>query len=664
MKLKQNIALSAITSILLCSNIYAEDIKQLDSLTVTAQKKEENIQKVPISMTLLDEVNITDRNIETVEEIASYTPNLMFFAYGSQTQIAPSLRGIFSDMEAKTVPTAVYVDGVPVLDGWAMNEALFNIQRIEVLKGPQGTLYGKNAETGIINIHTIQPTNEFKGKLDIKLGSDKKRQINLSASGAIIENKLLAGIYLSHNEKEGFIENLNTGSKIDNREKDAARLNLIYKANDNLEISLINSILKHDDGGIKMSYSSQDAKKGLTSEFQGYNKSEIVNNALKVKYNLSDDAYLESVTTRRDFDLVDGDDWDFTDNPSSQAHMTRDSNTKSYSQELRYVDKFLDNKLDFLAGIFADKKDEKFYFSWSGYPFKRDFDDHSLGIFTHIKYQVSNNIALLTGARYDKETKKFKDVLNGVDLENDYSAFSPKLSLEYFINKDIMTYATIAKGYRAGGYNHMAPKGHSNLSFDKESLINYELGFKSILLDNKLTFNSSIYYMDISDMQVTTATSPSEEYLSNAGKAHSTGLEIEMNYNVNDNLSLFSSLGINETKFDTFKDVNGDYEGNYNPFAPKYNFNLGFQYRGDNGIYARTDLNGYGKMFYDKENKHEKKAYSLVNAKIGYESENYDIYIYAKNLFDKNHDSKGYYNGYYTIYSEPREIGIQLAYRF
>lgn len=334
MKLKQNTALSVITSIILCSNVYAKDVKQLDSLTVTAQKQEENIQKVPISMTLLDEVNIADRNIENIEEIASYTPNLMFFAYGSQTQIAPSLRGIFSDMEAKTVPTAVYVDGVPVLDGWAMNEMLFNIQRIEVLKGPQGTLYGKNAETGIINIHTIQPTNEFKGKIDTKLGNDKKRQINLSASGPIIENKLLAGIYLSHNEKEGFIENLNTGNKIDNREKDAARLNLIYKVNDNLEISLINSILKHDDGGIKMSYSSQDATKGLTSEFQGYNKSKIINNALKVKYNLSDTAYLESVTTRRDFDLVDGDDWDFTDNPASQAHMTRDSNTKSYSKNL------------------------------------------------------------------------------------------------------------------------------------------------------------------------------------------------------------------------------------------------------------------------------------------------------------------------------------------
>ena len=277
---------------------------------------------------------------------------------------------------------------------------------------------------------------------------------------------------------------------------------------------------------------------------------------------------------------------------------------------------------------------------------------------------MSNNLSILTGIRYDKEKKEFASNLGNIKLDSTYAEVSPKLSFEYNFEENKMAYLTVAKGYRAGGYNHMAPSGHANLKFDKETLWNYELGYKSMMLNDKLIFNTSIYYMDIKDMQVTTATAPDEEFVSNAGEAHSQGLEVEVNYQITDELSTFSALGINETKFDKFQDVNGDYKGIINPFAPKYNYNLGFKYRAEKGYYAGANLNGYGKMFFDKENKHEKKAYSLLNSKIGYETNDYDIYLYGKNILDKNHDSKGYYNGVYTIYSEEREIGVQLAYRF
>ena len=662
MKKLNYIGLSAITSLLLYGNIYANEMKTLDTVTVTAQKKAENIQDVPISMTLLDEISIVDKNIELIEDIAAYTPNLMFFSYGSDSQISPSLRGIFSDMEAKNVPMAIYIDGVPILDGWAMNENLNNIERIEVLKGPQGTLYGKNAETGVMNIHTKQPSNTTQGSIGLEIGSDNKKKINLNLSGALIEDKLLLGLSASHYEKDGFLKDRNTGKNIDDRQRASLRLNLIYKAADNLDISFINSILKYDDGSVKMSYVTQ-GKNDISQNFKGYNKSQIVNNALKIKYMMSDKSYIESITTRRDFDLVDGDDWDFTNNPTPQYHMTRDSNTKSYSEEIKYVDSFLNDKLDFLAGIYMDKKDENFDFAWSGYPIERDFKDKSLGLFTHIKYQLSNNLSILTGIRYDKEKKEYADQNRNIKEENTYSEVSPKVSLEYNLEKNKMAYFTVAKGYRAGGFNHNAQKGHTNLIFEKETLWNYEVGYKSVLLDNKLTFNTSIYYMDIKDMQVTSAVSPSEEYVSNAGEAHSQGLELEVNYQVNNQLNIFSSLGMNETKFDKFKDTDGNHKGNINPFAPKYNYNLGAKYRADTGYYASANLNGYGKMYFDKENKYEKKAYKLVNTKIGYETEEYDIYLYGKNILDKNHDSKGYHDSY-TIYSEQRELGIQLAYRF
>ncbi|WP_324171843.1 TonB-dependent receptor [Sulfurimonas sp.] len=662
MKIVNKLTLSTIVSMLVYSNIYANDIKTLDKLTVTAQKKAENIQEVPISMTLLDEISIVDNNIELVEDIAAYTPNLMFFSYGSDSQISPSLRGIFSDMEAKTVPMAIYIDGVPILDGWAMNEELNNIERIEVLKGPQGTLYGKNAETGVMNIHTKQPSNITQGSISLEVGSDNKRKINLNVSGALIENKLLIGISASHYEKDGFLKDKNTGKTIDDRKRNSVRVNIIYKPTDNLEISFINSILKYDDGSVKMSYVTQ-GKNDISQNFKGYNKSQIVNNALKIKYTISDRSYIESITTRRSFNLKDGDDWDFTNNPVPQYHMIRDTNTKSYSEEIKYIDSFLNNKLDFLAGIYMDEKDENFDFAWSGYPIERDFNDKSLGLFTHIKYQISNNLSILTGIRYDKENKEFTDKNRNIKEDSTYSEISPKVSLEYNFENNKMAYFTIAKGYRAGGFNHNAPIGHANLIFEKETLWNYEAGYKSVMLDDKLTFNTSIYYMDIKNMQVTSAISPAEEYVSNAGEAHSQGLELEVNYQINDELNIFSSLGVNETKFDKFKDFNGNYKGKTNPFAPKYNYYIGAKYRANAGYYASANLNGYGKMYFDKENKYEKKAYTLVNTKVGYETKKFDIYMYAKNLFDKNHDSVGYHDSY-TIYSEEREIGIQVTYRF
>ncbi len=225
-----------------------------------------------------------------------------------------------------------------------------------------------------------------------------------------------------------------------------------------------------------------------------------------------------------------------------------------------------------------------------------------------------------------------------------------------------MTYITVAKGYKSGGFYMFAPAGKQ--SYDKETLWNYEIGLKSQFLDNTLTFNTSLYYMNISDMQVLTAINNQEGYISNAATATSKGFELEANYKATDEISLFSAFGYNRTTYDTFSDVSGDYKGNYASFAPIYNYSIGAQYRATQGYYARADLSGYGKMYIDKANKYEQKAYEIVNAKIGYEQTNYEIYLYAKNLFDKTHNIEGYYNDSYTYLSDPREIGVQLAYRF
>ena len=166
---------------------------KLEELTVSAQKQEENVQDVPISMTVFDEFAIEDRKIESIQDVASYTSNFSLMDKGLGVFI-PSIRGISNSFTTLSQPSSVIIDGIPVSSSTGFNVTLMDIERIEVLKGPQGTLYGKEAQAGVINVITKKPDNETRGKIGVELGEDNKRQYTLSASGPIVKDKLYVGV--------------------------------------------------------------------------------------------------------------------------------------------------------------------------------------------------------------------------------------------------------------------------------------------------------------------------------------------------------------------------------------------------------------------------------------------------------------------------------------
>jgi iron complex outermembrane receptor protein len=176
--------------------------------------------------------------------------------------------------------------------------------------------------------------------------------------------------------------------------------------------------------------------------------------------------------------------------------------------------------------------------------------------------------------------------------------------------------------------------------------------------------NASVYLMEISDMQVSEQISPTQSYITNAAEATGKGIELELTGKITAGLTIMAGFGYTDIEFDDFKDTAGDYQGNTSPYSPEYTFNIGAQYRWENGLYARADLVGYGEMYFDKANEYKRDAYQIVNAKIGYETERFDIYLYGKNIFDEKYDSYGYYSGLYTIYSDPGEVGLQVTCRF
>lgn len=674
--MKKLIALSITASMFLLQNIYAQETQEIKSITVTAQKTEQISQDVPMSLSVFDEYWIKDTKIETVKDIAQYTPNFMVFDYGSGL-VRPVVRGLSSAVTSLSASAGMFIDGIPVLNGVGYDEVLMDIERIEVLKGPQGTLYGKDTLSGAINIITKQPDNETRGKVALEVGEDNKREISLSASGPVVRDKFYVGISAKHYEKDGFVKNTFLNNREDDREYKYGKLVLRTTPTDNLDISLISSILDRDNGGPANNDTSVLQKdKEVYSDLESENTSSSKMHALRIKYDFGNYQLL-SITTKRDVEDITKTDQDYTNIYEKTRHMFKNNEYGNLSQELRLSSST--DSLNWLVGVYADKDDNTLDYHYNRYiPARRmmfnghdiyDVDARSLGIFTHGDYSLTDKLNIIAGIRYDNDKKYFKERLDSfdptgaelADESNSYSEISPKFGLTYKLNDTSSVYATVSKGYKSGGYYAFAPTDEQK-QYEKETLISYEIGTKNSFLDNRLILNSAVFYMDVDDMQVSTYIDVTTLYLSNAAKATSKGLEFDLKYALNENISLYAAYGLNITKFDEFSDARGDYSDNYNPHAPKYNYNIGMSYRDASGFFGRVDLNGYGKTYLNKENTISRDPYEIVNAKIGYESSSYDIYLYASNLFDEEYHS--YTSATRFRYSEPREIGVQLVYRF
>jgi len=658
MKYKNKIGLSLVATALLINCSYAKDIKNLDTVTVTAQKIEENVQDVSISMSVFDEFDIEDMQIESVKDIAKYTPNLLLFNINSSGILMPTIRGLNTDYGSFSTSMAMFVDGVPIIGTSGLDAPIADVERIEVLKGPQGTLYGKGTESGVINIITKKPDNETRGKIGVELGSDNKRQYTLSASGPIVQDKFYVALSAKHYEKDGFVYNANLNKNADDIKNRYGKINLRYTPTDNLDISLISSKLKNDNTGAPTGKKNQNERVKYTNE--EYTKTQTALHALKIEYDF-DKYKFESITSKKEVK----DRWlmDYDQTPEFRSHAQNFSDKDVISQELRLSSS--GDSLNWLTGLNYSEDDLSLKAKTLYGDSYSSTKTETYGLFTHLDYQLNHKLTLLGGLRYDKTKSDFKEPSRNLDLDISFNEVSPKIGLEYKFNNDSMVYTTISKGYRPAGFYSWAvmdlPK-----TYEQETLWSYEIGSKNVFFDNRLIVNAALYYMKIDDMQVHVFSDKYEyaAYKDNAAKATSQGFEFDLKYKATPNLELFSAFGYNETKFDEYKDSNGDYSGNYNPYAPKYNYNIGAQYRTNQGYYVRVDINGYGKMYHDKENKNPQDAYDLVNTKIGYETDNYDVYLYADNLFDKRYDAIGTFSGTARTYSAPREIGVQLAYRF
>ncbi|WP_287038041.1 TonB-dependent receptor, partial [Desulfobacter sp.] len=658
----------------------SKNSKTIETITVTAQKQEENIQDVSMGITAFTAQGIEDAKIESLSDLADLVPSLMIFNEGGAGMNTPSMRGIHAPFETMTLSTGLFIDGVPIQSILGFENTFLDIERVEVLRGPQGTLYGKNTEAGVINIITRQPDNNFRGSLSANIGTwlssendDRLTQTyTINLGGPIQTDKLFAGIAGKFCQKDGIIENTETGEAPDDREHWFGRAHLRWTPTDQLDVSFIASQLEYDGGGVHMnlgeygvlSYGLPAPKyRKVSSNLQGENNASEQSQSLKINYEVNDAFELTSVTSRRVYDDEAINDFDCSS--ATLMHTNKDNQFSTLSQELRLS--YANGGVKWISGVYGDKEAMNYDFTTDYGSMvsvnNRDIDGNTYAVFTNLTYPLSQQFSLVGGLRYETTQKEFQDHINPKNADDSWEAVSPKFALEYHPLPGTMTYLNVSKGYRAGGFNFQA-RDSQYYTFDAEELWSYEVGVKNTFFNNRLIVNASIYLMDISDMQVSEKVSSLESYITNAAEATGKGIELEVAGKITSGLTMTAGFGYTDIEFDDFQDAAGDYQGNKSTYSPEYTFNIGAQYRWKNGFYARADLIGYGEMYFDKANEYKRDAYQIVNTKIGYETERFDIYLYGKNIFDEKYDSYGYYGGYYTIYSDPGEVGLQVTCRF
>ncbi len=691
-------AIAIAISTILTSSAKAQ---MLEEVVVTAQKRAQSIQDVPIAITAFGADDLERLNANDMADMQFSTPNLTI-SYNGKTIPRIGMRGIsdYSRNPGYDNRVSVYVDGIYAGRSAASNQSTLDIERVEVLRGPQGTLFGKNTVAGAISLTSKKPSADLHGSVGFDVGKDDYLSVTGTLNTPVIEDKLYAKLMVSDKQRDGYKTNLFNGDDLDGLDEQAARLQLRWLL---------------DNGEVNFSADkTRDITEGVASEsvndmfapkkFEINTNQELVQSmegqgaGLTVDYTLANDFELTSISGYREMEFLYTNDEDYTH--FDVAHSTTTEKSEHFSQELRLASPENDT-YDYVLGLFYYEQTNDSSSSAIGgalFPNPNTFttvpatvDVTSLAAYVHGNYRFNERWSLTGGLRYTYEEKELEYTItdttglftNGsLDDERDAEDFSPKIGVNYFFNEDVMFYANYAKSFKSGGWNVDFISTFDNVSFDDEQVQAYELGVKSTLADGRVRLNMALYNSNYSDFQVfqfvPLSTGGTILTITNAGEVTSKGFEADINWAVSENFTLWATYGYSDSVFDEFKDGGGpgvDYDGNDTVDAPSSSYSVGLQYVQPLGsvgeLVASVDYS-FRDEFYTNPNNLEANVvgdYDLVNARIGIESSEGDwsVFLWGKNLADAddvNDQSVSFLGVQRASYIQPRSYGLTFKYNF
>ena len=688
--------------------ILEASINTLDEIIVTAQKKEELIQKIPSSITALNAKQVSAFNLWNTKEITGIIPNLYSADPGDGRDVT-SVRGIATSSYDPTVTT--YIDGVNQFSLDTYIPTLFDIERIEVLRGPQGTLYGRNAMGGVINIITKQPTNTTTGFVDLSIGNYNQQRTIVGFKTPFVKNKLFAGASLLYNKRDGFYTNEYTSSSYDQQNIMSGNYFLKYVANEKWNINLN---FKHhqnkNKGAFPLVFGTEDALATpytLNQNSTTTMMDQTTNTGLSVHYSghtfnfSSQTAYQQNYryyTTPIDGDFSPIDAVSVINNYGNKWN-----NNKVLTQDFKFSSNYNNSKFKWTAGAFLFYQDapvkqatrfgmdanlmmigdSMFSTINSSTTIKKGF-----ALYGQATYALTNQLNITLGVRNDYENQAQSilgeyqhDPSNQLYIttadtlgRTHFNALSPKLAVDYQANKNSLWYGSYSRGFRAGGLSPLSsdPSQPPLVGYLPEYSNNFETGIKNNWLGNKLILNVSLFYTKVTDAQVPSLILPDAITITkNTGQLTSKGLEAEVLAIPTKGVLVQYAFGTTNASYDKL-DIASQGEsvslaGKRPIFTPASTSLLAVQYtypvNKHLNVFARGEWKYIGTTYFDLANTLQQTPYHLLNSKVGFEYDKIALSFWAKNLSGTKYIAYGYDFGAVHL-GDPATFGTSFSYKF
>ena len=720
-------------SITASRSVKAEDVvtpvpAQLEEIVVTAQRRAQNIQDIGASITALTGLQFQELSYRTVTDLTEQVPNLTFATpAGESTNLALSLRGIgLNDLsDTNEGPVAVYVDDVYLGALTAQAGQMFDLERVEVVRGPQGTLYGRNTTGGLIHFITKSPTDEFDAYSEFVIGNNSRIKLEAALGGPLTQ-RLTGRISVLHDSDDGYQVNRTSGQTFGTKEISAFRAQIGFAATDKLDIRFVGHAGSTDNRptlykarGLLTATGERcsDAEIIARQCFDSFGYRDPVSDPHSVELHpdvigprqqidnqggnitaiwTSGTLRLTSITAAGALEKVD---WDGAfANPNDLFQSGQLLDADQFSQELRAG--FSTASADYVAGLFYFSDTKK-----GSVPFNSPFDYESFfdqetdayAAFAHGQWQLSTDWSLDIGGRYSRERKKLDFVAlpgtiagAGLIFEDDLDTdnVSWNVGVIWHADEDTMLFANIAHGFKSGGWNAggLAIIEEQIAPFKDESVDTLEIGLKKTLLDNRMRFNATGFYYDYQDLQAFTQANVNGlplSALTNAGGADIYGFEAELAWRPMDNLDLTLGIGWLDTETKEFFSFEGltpggepiieDLSGGELVLAPRLTANgiLTHTSRWSDGEFvAQVDFSYSDSYFFDTDNASLDVSDSAVlwNGRIAWRlpGDKFEIAIFGRNLTDEQKVIEGFdiFGTQMLIYNHARIYGISALYRY
>lgn len=632
-------------------------VSTMQTVTVTARQREESLKDVPISVTALSGEQLKDQQVVQVKDIAAYTPGLNINS-DSAGRALVSMRGIGTTLIDTVQPgVGIFIDGIYQPNTTYLNTPLVDVERVEVLRGPQGTLFGNNTLGGAINVIAKQPTNEFEGRIDGSYaGPDDFQSVSGRMSGPIIDNVLqfrLGGAYQSQN---GFQENSLIGGDRNPLDQKSVTGGLRFMPTNWATFNLNANYDKVSGGNTPYAWVSGTEDFTLDAPTNSPSYVNIEYTGVSLKSDFDADSIGTKITLITAYNGAESDtptnDGDYGPVDFLRSEGTRDIET--YTGELRFDTQWSDN-ISTLIGVFANnsKTDATSLTTivplGISAPAAVSTETQSQAIFGTLFWKIDPTLDLAVGLRYDQQELDVSTATTAETYEAD--EVQPRVTLSKRWSNELMTYGSVARGFRGGGQNG---PGAPNLIYEGDSVWTYELGTKFFAFDNKLSLDAAVFYNDYKDFIGPNALAPSTSGVGfvainlNAGEVETYGFEAEAlyritdNWNVRGNLTLLNARVTDSTQFE---DTTGfPYPGDRILLVPDWNFNIGTNYTWDIGVsdalvfdaavIGKGDRTG---ATFDATNVAVMPEYYLVNTSLTWEHDNVSIALFATNLLDEEY---------------------------